>query len=260
MEFLRFGSSIPGSYWGCCACCIIQNFNHDPDAKYSIEIVCGDGGEPIDGLFLGKTYKEVFESRLRIGTFNSDDMPNHAFLAILTEYQLTSSHGNKWLRILKENGFEFIRSFDNSVYTGQSLKGDDVDEDEDWCEETHANYLFGMFRNIGSGAIQNPFQPPAAWTDIEGGVLEIFPELDDPVHGESKTIDLQNSRDRIHLESWNRIGPAKFYKRPELESEGVPVWLAGRRSKNPQEPAKYREERQSKEDKPVKSAPFSAKL
>ena len=44
MEFLRFGSSIPGGYWGCCACCIIQNFKFDPKAKASIQLVSGDSG------------------------------------------------------------------------------------------------------------------------------------------------------------------------------------------------------------------------
>lgn len=252
MEFLRFGSSIPGSYWGCCACCIIQNFNFDPDSKYSIEVVCGDGGEPINGLFLGKTYKEVFESRLRIGTFSSENMPNHAFLAIMTKYQLRSENGNKWLRILKENGFEFIRSFDNSVYTGPSLKGE-VNED-DWCEETHANYLFGMFRNIGSGAVENPFMPPREWLDLGYGVVETSGFLDFEA-----IQQLQESRDRVHRESWDRIGEAKFYTREELEKEGVPVWLAGRRSKNPQEEAKDRESRQKHQD-PAKAAPFTAKL
>ena len=259
MHFLRFGSSIPGSYWGCCACCIIQDFNHDPDEPYSIEVVCGDGGEPIDGLFLGKTYKEVFESRLRIGTFNESDMPNHAFLAILTEYQLTSTYGNKWLRLLKEHGFEFIRAFDNSVYTGSSLKGE-VDEDEDWCEDTHANYLFGMFRNIGSGAVANPFQPPAAWTDIEGGVIDVHYFTDFMDAWTDATEKFKESRDRVHLESWNKIGPVEFYKREELEKEGIPVWLAGRRSKNPQELAKHREDRQKKESSPVKAAPFATAL
>lgn len=217
--------------------------------------MCGDGGQPIDDLFLGKTYKEVFEARLRIGTFNTDDMPNHAFLAILTEYQLTSTYGNKWLRILKENGFEFIRSFDNSVYTGQSLKGEN-DEDEDWCEDTHANYLFGLFRNIGGGAIDNPFQPPAAWAELEGGVKDWYRygylttvERDEVIE------DLQKSRDQVHLESWNRIGPVTFYKRPDLEKENIPVHLAGRRSLNPQEPASVRESRQ-KNDTPAKAAPF----
>lgn len=254
MHFLRFGSSIPGSYWGCCACCIIQDFNYDPDSPYSIELVSGDGGEPIDDLFLGKTYREVFESRLRIGTFNSDDMPNHAFLAIMTEHQLTSTYGNKWLRLLKENGFEFIRAFDNSVYTGSYLKGEVDEDDEDWYgEDTHANYLFGMFRNIGSGAVGNPFAPPKAWMDISGGVREIFDRL-----SPDDMASLNSNRESVHLESWNRIGPAKFYSREGLEAEGVPVWLAGRRSKNPQELAKHREERQKKDVSPAKAAPFSS--
>jgi hypothetical protein len=113
MEFLRFGSSIPGSYWGCCAVCIVQNFKVKPSDKASIELVNGDGGYPILGsdgetLFLGMTWKEVFEARIRIGTFSQRDLPNHAFLAILTDDQIKNSPGKQWLKILKDNGFDWL--------------------------------------------------------------------------------------------------------------------------------------------------------
>ena len=201
MEFLRFGSSIPGSYWGCCAVCIIQDFKQDPDTPYAIEVVSGDGGEPICGHFLGKTYREVFETRMRIGTFSDDEMPNHAFLAVMTDWQLSSDVGLKWLKILKEHGFEFIRTVDNSVYTGPTLKGDAVPEyydDEEWYgEETHPNYIFGLFRNIGSGAVDDPFKPPQAWADLEGGVVEVYDVL--MQHGGD---NLQRSRDSVHRQKW----------------------------------------------------------
>ena len=80
VEFLRFGSSIPGAYWGCCAMDIIQCFSTDPEAPASIELVSGDGGNPFmkngKTMFLGKTNKDVFLQRLRIGTFSTENMPN----------------------------------------------------------------------------------------------------------------------------------------------------------------------------------------
>ena len=67
MEFLRFGSSIPGSYWGCCAFDIIQNFGaYDPDDPLSIEMVDGedltDGREEMLGVKI-KVIPVVFRNR-----------------------------------------------------------------------------------------------------------------------------------------------------------------------------------------------------
>src|SRR3546814_2376648 len=89
MEFLRFGSSIPGGYWGCCAFDIAQCFKQNPDDKASISVVNGDGGFPMmDGkgvLFLGTTWHDLFKQRLRINTFDTKDNPNHGFLVVLTD-------------------------------------------------------------------------------------------------------------------------------------------------------------------------------
>jgi hypothetical protein len=163
MECLRFGSSIPGGYWGCCAVDIMQNFKVDPDAPASIQITSGDGGGAClkDGqlAFAGPTYRDIFNARLRIGTFGKADMPNHAFIAVLTAWQLNEVHGKKWLAILKEAGFEFVRTVSNSVYGGQSLlSGEPTDHSP--------NHIFMLVRNIGSGAIKDPFTPPKEWTDL----------------------------------------------------------------------------------------------
>lgn len=266
MEFLRFGSSIPGSYWGCCAVCIIQNFNFDPDAPASIELVSGDGGYPIiknqEAAFLGKTYKEIFLQRLRMGTFGAGDMPNHAFLAVLTQDQLSTQRGLQWLKLLKENGFEFIRTVGNSVYSGDSLHDGTTpeytpeDSDDDWDEyddeyyegeNSHPNYLFGLFRNIGASPITDPFKPPQQWLDLEGGVKEIW----NTVINDSEVLEstnvfkyLQDSRDTVHLSQWDKIGRAQFFNRQELIDAGVPVTLAGLRSPNPQELEEFRKLRQ----------------
>lgn len=239
MEFLRFGSSIPGSYWGCCDFDIIQNFKVDPDAPASIELVCGDGGNPLkdssgNTLFLGKTYREIFESRMRIDTFGKNDMPNHGFLAILTETQCSGGVGNKWLKILHEYGFEFIRVLDNSVYNGPKL---DVDIPGG---SPHRNYLFGLFRNIGHGRVTDMFQPPKAWTDLGQGPSP------QPYSLLQNTKELTTAMSEAQLAVWKEKPEAKFYTEKELEKDNVPITLAGRRSDKPQQLKKYRKEKEEK--------------
>lgn len=225
MEFLRFGSSIPGSYWGCCACCIIQNFKVDPDEKASIQLVSGDGGGPIlrsrEMLFAGPTWRDIFWQRIRTGTFDSRDMPNHAFFAILTDWQVTSGVGAKWLAILKEAGFEFVRSVSNSVYTGKSLaqpKG----------KGSNLNYIFALYRNIGSGAPADPFTPPKAWSDLPSVTPEVWEFVQEPKEFAKKQAAAQR-------EVWDKIGPAKFLTESEIVAAGAPVTMAGLRSEYPQE-------------------------
>jgi hypothetical protein len=229
MEFLRFGSSIPGSYWGCCAVCIIQNFKVGPDDKASISLVDGDGGMPIldrggKQLFAGPTYKDIFEQRLRTGTFSSNDMPNHTFFAILTDWQLGCTNGAKWLKILKENGFEFVRTVDNSVYSGKNLS---ISLKE---SSTNKNYIFALYRNIGKGGVLDAFQPPAAWTVLDKVVPEPWEYLEDK---DRKT--LMKGQYTAHKDIWDKLGPAKFLTEKEVVKAGAPITLAGQRSKYPQE-------------------------
>lgn len=259
MEFLRFGSSIPGSYWGCCAFDIIQDFSQDPDAPASIEIVDGDSCIPMGG-FLGKTWREVFESRLVIGTFSDDPLPNHGFLAIMTETQFNYLNGNgkKWLKILKENGFEFIRCVDNSVY---SCEIGCQDEEEDDCYDgpsysVNRNYLFGLFRNVGPQPVKNPFEPPKAWAEIGGEGVESVTTH----YSQDNLKAIADSQKEFHAKKWAELED-KFtvYTQKQLEKDGVPIWMAGRRSDKPQQLLINREEveEQQKKDAPQKkAAPF----
>lgn len=236
MEFLRFGSSIPGTYWGCCACCIIQNFNVDPDAKSSIQLVSGDGGQGITGkngkvLFAGPTYRDIFHQRIRSGTFDKRDMPNHAFLAIITRNQINGPIGKKWLAILKEAGFEFVRGISNSVYQGQALLGDGKPTDGS------ANYMFGLFRNIGSGALADPFTPPKEWTDLPSVKTEFWEYPSDAGSFEPLTASQRAADTAI----WEKIGPPTFLTEEEVVAAGAPVVYAGKRSLYPQQPKEMRE-------------------
>jgi len=214
MEFLRFGSSIPGGYWGCCACDIIQNFKVDPDAKASIEIVSGDGGGST-GSFAGKTYKEIFLQRLRYGTFGKADMPNHAFIAILTQWQITSEIGKKWLVILKEQGFEFIRTVNNSVYSGQSLgKPTNAANNND-------NHIFMLVRNIGAQGLKDQFTPPKEWSALPSVKPEAWQFYTVP-GGE-----ITKGQYEADTTIWKALPAAVFYTSAQLEADGVPVIMSG---------------------------------
>lgn len=225
MEFLRFGSSIPGGYWGCCAMCIIQNFKFDPDAKASIQLVSGDGGTGLiiggEPAFAGPTYRDIFKQRIRIGTFSTEDMPNHGFLAVLTSDQIAGGHGKKWLQILKEEGFEFIRTVDNSVYTGAGMTG---------SGSSHPNYLFGLFRNITGSRIKDPFKAPAAWTN-----------LPDPYNGDMSPENMT----KVQKDHWLANSPTKLMKKSEIVAAGAPVIMAGLRTQYPPEPEATRESKKA---------------
>jgi len=252
MEFLRYGSRIPGKYeYGCCAVDIIQDFKQDPDEKSSIEVVSGDSGNPLldytgNQQFLGTTYRDIFNQRLRIGTFSKADMPNHVFFAVLTDWQLKTQVGLKWLKILKDSGFEFVRATDNSVYTGTSLYGSPEDEyDGEECyddEDCHLNYIFALYRNIGSTRVENPFEPPAAWTELDADTTNRFQEIYELLPRE-QWIGGERARYIKHREVWDKIGPVTFRTREQLEELKVPVILAGKFSPNPQEEAAIRESR-----------------
>lgn len=253
MEFNRFGGTIPGTYWGCCAVDIIQNFKFDPAAKASSQVVSGDGGGAlmVGGsklAFVGPTYADIFRNRIRFGTFNTSDMPNHIFLAVLTESQVQGSYGAAWLKILREEGFEFIRATDNSVYTGASLRG---------RSSSHPNYLFGLFRNITGSRIKNPLAPPAAWTALEKVIPEACDFLDDAT--QKKIADGQTA---YHKDRWSK-GKTVFMTEDELVAAGAPVMLAGARVPGSQPELKSSREarvaaQQARSASKPAAAPFAA--
>lgn len=235
LEFLRFGSSIPGSYWGCCACDIIQNFKVDPDAKASIEIVGGDGGQAVGDVFAGPTYRDIFHQRLRFGTFGSADMPNHCFIAILTEWQIASDLGKKWLAILKEAGFEFIRTVNNSVYSGAAMGTPTT------AVSNNDNHVFMLVRNIGSNALKDQFTPPKAWSALpDNGKIELIDVLVKAMGG-TAGVDMTKTNHAADRKIWDKIGKAKLLTRAEVEKAGAPVMLAAKRSEFPQEKADSRD-------------------
>lgn len=211
MEFLRFGSSIPGEYWGCCACCIIQNFQQHPDTKASIQLIDGDGGAGItergELAFAGPTLRDVFETRIRIGTFGKREMPNHAFFAILTEEQCTDGGiGQAWMRILKEHGFEYLRTVNNSVWNVN-------------------NHIFALIRNVGPNARQDMFAPPKTWTALETVVPEPYAMLNDT---KALTKDISTAQKTV----WGK-GKTSVKTESEITKAGAPLIMAGLRTEFP---------------------------
>lgn len=173
LECLRLGSRKGGAGMGCCAVDVFQNFNHDPDSKAGSEgfvgIENGDTNTKImdltanEQLGYGPTNKDVFLGYLRSGTFNQHDKMDKTFFAVLTKEQCNSSTGKKWLKILKENGFEFVRAVNNSVYNGGSKPRA---KDAAPTGHAHVNYIFGLFRNISESGVKDPFAPPAGWDKL----------------------------------------------------------------------------------------------
>lgn len=253
MEFLRFGSSIPGMYWGCCAVDIVQYFKVDPDAKASIQVVSGDGGGGLmkdnELAFLGKTYREIFWNRLKINTFNLGEKPNHAFFAVLTSQQLAGDIGRQWLAILKEAGFEFLRTTSNAVYTGAETVAKHSMKDTG----SHDNYIFALFLNIGSRHVADPFMPPKAWTDLETDeglpltykkdengqpvVLKVPKAFPDPWRDFALSEDEKKTYFKeahaAQLKMWNDH-PLVVYKQSEIEAAGIDPTFAAQRTNVPQ--------------------------
>jgi hypothetical protein len=227
-ECLRFGSSIPGAYWGCCAADIMQCFKSDPDAPASIQMVDGDGGYPCvkngEQLYAGPTNRDVFNARIRVGTFGIDDLPNHVFFAILTQEQLYGVYGKKWLAILKETGFEFIRSVSNSVYEGEELASYG-----ELNEGGSVNHIFMLCRNIGEGGLSDPYTPPQIWRDLPFATNEAWAEIP-----KERCVELAKTNHKLQTEIWNKMGPAKFLTEAEVVAAGAPVIQAAYRTDRPQ--------------------------
>jgi hypothetical protein len=205
VEVLRLGSKIAGNNHGCCAIDVIQSLSAGPDELWSSQVTNGDSGTPItqnrEALYLGPTNKDILLTRLKIGTFSNTTMPNHAFLVAITGAQLQYEGGKEWLAILKAQGFEFIRAIDNSVYSGP-----DPDNSRRYREPV---YLFGLFRNIGKAALDDPFKPPKEWDEL--------PEC---------TATQRELYDAL---------PLKFLTEKELREAGAPVMLSGTKGDIPRE-------------------------
>lgn len=164
IECVRFAGRHQPEGIGCCAIDEFQGFINDPDQAAHVPLRHGDTLTSLlsgngKKVYLGPTNRDIFEAYLRIGTFSLEETPNRMFLASLTQEQCGTEIGKKWLTILKENGFEFIRAVDNSVYSGEEVSREQEDEGT-------PVYLFGLFRNIGTTRLSDPFAPPEYWKEL----------------------------------------------------------------------------------------------
>jgi hypothetical protein len=197
IEFLRFGSQHGGEGIGCCAIDIIQGFVNDPDAPATVQLYHGDrdgkndqaltlfANGKVEFAYLGKTNREVFENFIRIGTFGTSDMPDHTFFAVFSDEQMSDRNGKEWLKILKAEGFEFLRTVGNSVYTDTTVPKEPVKGKM----RPHKNHVFGLFRNISNAAVAKPFTPPRAWLEIPEPTMtphEIWHSRKTKIYGEAE--------------------------------------------------------------------------
>lgn len=159
IECLRLGARRGGEGIGCCAIDVFQGFTNAPDAmRPPIPFFNGDSWTPElnyagEHIHIHGTNEEVFLSYLCHGSFTSEVAPDHAFIAVLTGEQIGSSVGKEWLKILHREGFRWVGSVSNSVYS-----------------EYHPNHIFILTRNtkdyMDEDALENLQRPPSAWTEL----------------------------------------------------------------------------------------------
>jgi hypothetical protein len=174
MDCMRLGGNIPSPQGGCCAYDFFQGFTSHPDDPHAVELSYGDAGISLK-KYAGRTNREVFETYLRIGTFDAQARASRGFLAVMNDNQVHNENGRLWLAILKANGFQFLGAVHNSVYSN-----------------SRPNYLFGLFRNHGPGALTDPFRSPPGWDELpppEKTPGEIFDE------GKTRLYDLKDLAD-----------------------------------------------------------------
>lgn len=161
LECVRFGARLPAIGIGCCAIDLIQGFSCDPDGPVERKMVHGDAGTALTlngkQAFAGPTNRALFNIYLKTGTFDTQDSPDRAFFCALSDYQLKTDYGKKWLEIIKDAGFEFLRTINNTVYNqGRGTT-------------PHMVHIFALFRNISSARVRDPLTPPQQWLDTPEG-------------------------------------------------------------------------------------------
>jgi hypothetical protein len=137
-------------------------------------------------------------------------MPNHAFIAILAKSQIASGVGKKWLAILKAEGFEFVRTVNNSVWNAD-------------------NYIFMLVRNVGPNAVADQFTPPKEWTDLPNVVPETWERLGlnvEPTDRAAFTKEIAAAQKPLYAALPSHV----FYTEAQLEAEGIPITYAGKRT------------------------------
>lgn len=158
IECLRLGARRGGQGIGCCAIDVFQGFSNDPSSiRPDLPFYNGDDMTPcLNGeghVHMSGTNEEVFCAYLAHGSFTPYPEADHAFIATLTDEQLESDTGRAWLAILKREGFKWVASVNNSVYS-----------------DYHVNHIFIMTRSVGADdyeyEAQDLLSPPPIWEQI----------------------------------------------------------------------------------------------
>jgi hypothetical protein len=108
-----------------------------------------------------------------------------------------------------------------------------------------------LFRNVGSGAIKDPYTPPKAWSDLKQVVPETWQ------HYDFKGVDFNKQVQEAQLPVYNALPKNEFLSEKKLETLGVPVTYAGCRSTMPQQSKDARVAVQGKAKASSIKAPFA---
>src|SRR3546814_10793353 len=83
-------------------------------------------------------------------------------------------------------------------------------------KSSHKNYLFGLFRNIGTGYVGNPYKAPTEWTKLEQVVPEAWQML-----SKDEMKELNQKNQEHHLQRWHEIGKVKFLHEEDLDRKST---------------------------------------
>jgi hypothetical protein len=140
-------------FTACCGADVLYGFGVGPGVKDPN----GISGYKSDGMnYLrdaeGKQIPITFADKFR-ADFEKQQRayPSRAYVAIVNTQQY-EAHNQAWPKLMKEMGFEFVRSWYNSVHAGNGPL-----------------YMFVLCTD-GKGRSEVFTQPPKGWEDLPGGV------------------------------------------------------------------------------------------
>jgi hypothetical protein len=150
----------------CCGASIITDFSIDPGDAQEYEMEQQDtqwgpvmkpkldaNGDRIPKATYGDQFVASLNGAMGRTLSNRGLYANyykdHGVFAILSGKQIASKHGKNWLKILKQAGFEHVRSWNNTVH-GES-----------------PNHLFMLCKHTSSVDVPEPTTPPKEWVALQ---------------------------------------------------------------------------------------------
>jgi len=157
----------------CCGASILNNFGTgsstvDPNGVSGYKTDGVNYVRDEKGNLITVTYADKFKAdlaRLRL------QFPNRMYCCILNQAQY-DAHNKGWPKLLKEVGFEFVRSWSNSNHDGSHSYGGEGPQ----ATRRHPNYLFVLCTD-DKGTCKDFTQPPKGWDELPVGVQPATAEI-----------------------------------------------------------------------------------